>query len=145
MGRCDVFALPAIKVWCAVASIEHCQDGSFHVLSFLLKMSCIAEKQCRRRNCAERISKPSPTDVRRRAVNGFVKPYVAADAGGGEQAQRARDDGCFVRENVAEQIFSENYVERARFHHQMHRTGVNIQVLKRDFRVIQSDARLHRP
>src|SRR5215469_4330173 len=77
-----------------------------HDLFGLVVQTCsIAEQHCRRLNRPERIGHTLAGDIWRGPMYGFVQLDFAADACRRQHTQRTADNGRFVGENVAEEVF----------------------------------------
>ena len=123
----------------AVAGGEDFLDGGLDGLRVLLEVGGVAEDHGGGEDGAEGVGFAGAGDVGGGAVDGLVEVDLAADGGGGEQAERAGDDGGLVGEDVAEEVFGEDDVEVARGVHEVHGHGVDELVLERDVGVVGAE------
>ncbi len=105
--------LEATQVRGAVAALEHAVHGSFQREGLGLEPEAVPEQHGRRKDRPDGVGGVLPGDVRGGAVDGFVEAHGAAQAGGGQQAQRAGQHGGLVAEDVAEEVLRQHHVEIA--------------------------------
>src|SRR5690606_25532778 len=88
-------------------------------------------------NRAERIGDALAGDVRRGAVNRLEQARAVAEAGAGEQADRAGQHGCGVGEDVAEQVRGHHDVETFWGADQIHRRRVDVLMFQGNIRIFR--------
>ncbi len=75
---------------------------------------------------------------------GLVKIHASTDGGRRKHAQRAGDDGGFIRKDVSEEIFRKNNIEVARHVHQVHGAGIHVLMFESYAGILAGDLRHRR-
>ena len=131
----------------AAGDVRGAVAGGENVLRRRLSMawaSCSSLAEWRRTMAAVRMAPrglafPGAGNVGGGAVYRLVEIDLAADGGGGKEAEGAGDDGGLVGEDVAEEVFGEDDVEVARRVHEVHGHGVDELVLEGDVGVVAAE------
>ena len=128
---------------CACPVLSTGFDGGLDALGFGVKLGGVAQQHGRRTDGADGIGNSLARDVRRGAVDRLVEIDLAADAGRGQHAERAGNDGRLVGENVSEEIFREHHIVAGGLGDDVHGEGIHQGVLERDLGEFGGDAGDH--
>ena len=96
-------------------------------------------------NGAQRIRDAFPSDVGSGAVHGLEKPDLAADTRGRQQAKASGEHGCFIAQDVAEDVVRHNDVKLRRLGNQLHGGVVHIHAVEGDVGKLLRDFRTGLP
>src|SRR5580704_3434849 len=118
------------------ALIQDGADGVFDTSCFAFQLKRMTQQQGRGKNCAEGIGNSLAGDVGRGSMDWLVHADWAADAGRGQQAQRAYYSAGLVGENVAEHVLGEEHIEIFGALDQRHGGGIYVHVRELDAGII---------
>src|SRR5580765_1361937 len=113
LGADGLHAL-SVDVSRAVPLLQYLQHRRLHARGILPAIERVAQEHAHRQDRRDRIGDPFPGDVGRGAVHGLVQSDPSAEARRREHAHRAREDGRFVGQDVAEGVLRHDRVELRR-------------------------------
>src|SRR5712691_6987223 len=114
----------------AVPLLEHPDHRGINTIGVRAQAQRVAEEHGRREDGRDRIGHALPRDIGRRTVHGLVESHAPPDAGRGQHAHGASQDGRLVGEDVAERVLGHDGVEVRGLVHEGHGAVVDEDVLE---------------
>ena len=131
-GVGDVAGAPAV--------VEHVLHGLGQAVGGLVHLEAVAEHELHGEDLRDGVGDALAGDVGRGAVAGLVERGAVAQGGAGEHAERAREHGGLVGEDVAEGVLGHQDVELGGVVHELHGAVVHEHVGRLDGGVLGGHA-----